>query len=147
MKLSYTLLFILCALLGCSSQQEFRKADISEIDQEKLELARLLSDKILSVQREGDYYPLSEEEATYEMVWGLGEDLQKSSYKEIEKMYGEYKEIEFDHLMKSVDSPHYEVYRFRGKFEISKASIEVRCVFDNDGKLAGFFVKPWKDRL
>ena len=48
--------------------------------------------------------------------------------------------------MISTQGPHYEIYRFKGNFDLN-ADVEIRTVLDAEGKLAGFFVKPWKDSL
>jgi hypothetical protein len=48
--------------------------------------------------------------------------------------------------MKPTDGTLFEIYRFRGKFNPG-AEVEVRTVLDADGKLAGFFVKPWHDAM
>lgn len=48
--------------------------------------------------------------------------------------------------LKPNDGTLLEIYRFKGKFS-SSANIEVRTVLDGENKLAGFFVKKWKDKI
>ena len=38
------------------------------------------------------------------------------------------------------------IYRFKGYFD-SNIDVEVRTVLNFEGKLAGFFIKPWKEEL
>jgi hypothetical protein len=39
------------------------------------------------------------------------------------------------------------LYRFKGTFSKGGSPAEVRVVYDTDGKLSGFWIKPWKDVL
>ena len=44
--------------------------------------------------------------------------------------------------------PELVVYRFKGVFsKDSSRKIEVRVNMDKDGKVAGFWVKPWSDSV
>lgn len=142
----FVLLSILC-LFSCNAQQEFKKVEDSEIDNNRLDFATSITHNILLAQKNGGYYNLKKEEAIEAMVTGLDEKLQKDTYAQISGLFGEYQIIEFDHLMKSVGEPIYEIYRFKGKFEKPEANVEVRAVLDSNGKLAGFFIKPWQEEL
>ena len=97
-------------------------------------------------QKDGGFYALSEEEATEKMLPGLDESLQKKSYQQIKSAFGDYQDLSFNHMMKPIDGTLYEIYRFKGNFK-SGVEVEIRTVLDAHGKLAGFFVKPWKENL
>ncbi len=142
----FILLFSL-SLLGCQAQQDYVKVEDSEVDKNKLEFATSISDQILSAQKDGGFYALSNEEAIEAIVTGLDEKLQKDTYTQIKSLFGDYQGLEFDHLMRSVGEPSYEIYRFKGIFEKPDSEIEVRAVLDSKGKLAGFFIKPWQQQL
>ena len=146
MKLFSNLIFALLAILfaSCQSNSKYERVDSSEIDQARLQFATTISKSILSAQKEGGFYLLSEEEATEKMVSGFDETLQKESYKQIKSAFGDYQHIVFDHMKKPTDGTLYEMYRFKGKFN-PRVKVEVRTVLDANGKLAGFFVKPWKE--
>jgi hypothetical protein len=135
-------------LLSCSAgcQSKFVKVGDSDINKARLVFATDLSKKILSAQKGGGFYNLSEVEASPEMKSALNESLQKKSYQQIKSAFGDYQDLTFDHLMKPTDGTLFEIYRFRGKFNPG-ADVEVRTVLDADGKLAGFFVKPWHDAM
>ncbi len=139
------LMFVLTSI-ACRSQTEYVQIEESEWNQEEIETARVLSDNMLSAQKNGGYYSLTSDEATPQMVEGLNESVQKDSYKTIKKLFGDYKDLEFEMLMASRGGDTYKIYRFKGVFE-SEADVEVRAVLDDKGKLAGFFVKPWRDTL
>ena len=138
--------FFLILSLSCQSQTDFVLVDPSNLDQEELEFTKNLSDKLLTAQKNGGYYNLSENEATPEMIDGLNESVQKESYTQIKTLFGDYKALEFESLMESTHGDKYKIYRFKGVFE-SDAAIEVRAVLNHKGELAGFFIKPWMEQL
>ena len=139
-----TFLLLLSTSAGC--QPKFTRVDDDKIDGKRLEFATELSNKILSVQRDGGFYNLSGLEATAEMQSAFDESLQKKSYQQIKSAFGDYQNLKFSQLMKPTDGTLYEVYRFKGNFNPG-ADVEIRTVLDADGKLAGFFVKPWRETL
>lgn len=131
----------------CQNKPDFEKVDSSAIDSIRLHFVTKLADQILMAQKQGRFYQLGESEATNEMITGLSERAQKQAYLQVEGLYGAYRKVEFDHLMKSKSEPLYEVYRFKGHFNMKEAEVEVRAVLNAEGKLAGFFIKPWSEEL
>jgi len=142
---SVILLFVLTSV-SCQSQTDFVKVDKSKVDKEQLELVKNLTDKILTEQKDGGYYSLSENEATVQMIEGLSESVQKESYVTIKNLFGDYQGLSFESLMESTDENKYKIYRFKGNFETS-SDVEVRAVLNKEGKLAGFYIKPWNEKL
>lgn len=136
------LAFFTLAFTSSQSQTNYVKVDKSKVVQEELEFAKDLSNKLLTAQKNGGYYSLSENEATKKMVDGLNESRQISSYSKIKSLFGDYRDLKFESLMKN----KYLIYRFKGVFD-SGADIEIRAVLNNKRKLAGFFVRPWKETL
>ncbi len=142
-----------CAILligisvSCQSQPKFEKTDPADLDPERVAWVTELSDNMLKAQRAGGFYPLTAEEATEQMITGLNETVQKQAYGQLKAQLGEYQGLELDHMMRSAEEPIYEVYRFRGHFGAGDAKVEVRAVTNADGKLAGFYVRPWKEEL
>lgn len=80
------------------------------------------------------------------MIAGLNESVQKESYNQIEDIFGAYNSLKFYSIEEVVEGKTYKVYRFKGDFEFG-LPVEVRSVINSEGKLAGFFVKPWKNKL
>ena len=148
MKRLTNLTFALLAFLvaSCQSDSKFIRVDNSEVDQTRLAFATTISKSILMSQKDRGFYALSEEEATEKMLPGLDESLQKKSYQQIKSAFGDYQDLSFNHMMKPIDGTLYEIYRFKGNFK-SGVEVEIRTVLDAHGKLAGFFVKPWKENL
>lgn len=148
MKRYITLLFLITGLMAsCQSGENYVPVPENEIDSKKLEMANAMADKLLMAQKAGKAYVLSPEEAIPEMLTGLSEKRQKDSYAQIKRIFGDYQDIRFDHMMRSTSAELIEVYRFKGNFDRSESDVEVRVVFNNKSKLAGFFVRPWRKKL
>lgn len=43
--------------------------------------------------------------------------------------------------------PGITILRYKGKFAKSDTKLELRVVYNEAGKVAGFFTKPWSDML
>ncbi|MCM4168436.1 hypothetical protein KCTC52924_02008 [Arenibacter antarcticus] len=122
---------------SCQSSSDFKKVDESQLKQEDIESVKILSEKILTAQKNGGHYKLSENVAIKEMVDGLNETVQKKSYQQIKNLFGEYQDLRFESLMESEKGKKLRIYRFKGFFE-SESDIEIRTVLNDEGKLAGF---------
>ena len=130
-------------IISCQNKKSNDGKDhYSNLEKERIEYAKTLSNKILTAQKNGGFYNLSEKEASLKMINGLNESLQKASYKQIKSIFGDYKSLEFESLVQT----KYKVYRFKGNFE-SNSNVEIRTVLNSKGKLEGFFIKPWKAAL
>jgi hypothetical protein len=68
---------------------------------------------------------------------------QKVSDKAIEQAFGDFQSMTYFETVKV--APSLTVYRFKGTF--TKGEGEVRVVYDKEGKLAGFWIKAWKDEF
>jgi hypothetical protein len=112
-----------------------------------LRQATSLAEKLLLGQKTGNIYLLSEEEAIPEMSKGLTEGVQKSSYENIQSMFGDYESMQFAEAWEMEADQLYTVYRFRGTFDGTVEKPEIRVVLDKEGKLAGFWIRPWEDDL
>ncbi len=62
-------------------------------------------------------------------------------------MFGDYQDLKFESLkIYPKNGESFDIYRFKGAFEKNK-EVEVRAVLNKQGKLSGFFIKPWNDNL
>lgn len=138
------LLIVILVFIGC--QNKNKNDTNSTAFNGQIESVKGLSNNILTAQKNGDFYKLSEKEATLKMVNGLNEIVQKESYKHIKKLFGDYQGLKFESVEDVMEVETYKVYRFKGDFELG-LDVEVRSVINAEGKLAGFFVKPWQDNL
>ncbi|NJX16033.1 hypothetical protein [Tamlana crocina] len=134
------LIFLFFALLLVNCQY----GEKAQGDDYQAEFAKSISHKLLSSQKEGGFYELTKEEATERMIQGLNEAVQKESYKRIKQAFGNYKNLELDTIFAIKEDQTYHVFRFKGEFEVNE-KVEIRTVLNLEGKLAGFFVVPWKE--
>jgi hypothetical protein len=142
------LMFVILILTstGCQKKVDKENENHSNINPERMVFAKNLSINLLTAQKNGSFYALSEEEADVILIHGLNEVVQKESYKEIKNLFGDYKDLKFESLVEIDKAGKYEIYRFRGTFG-SSSNVEIRAVLNSKGKLAGFFVKPWNKSL
>lgn len=145
----YVLLLIFLLPLQSPGQEEapYERVPEGRIDQQRLAFVTALSDRILMAQQGGGYYQLSAREADAAMQAGLSESVQRQAYEQISRSFGEYRGLVFEQLLVPREGTAYEIYRFRGQFGNSGSGIEVRSVLNPEGKLAGFYFKPWKNQL
>ena len=138
--------FFVLASVSCQSTPDFIKVEESKLDMDKITSIKQLGHEILTAQKNNGHYSLTKKQATTQMVEGLNESVQKASYKKIKSLFGDYKDLQFKSLLRGLSGEKYLIYRFKGYFE-TDADIEVRMVFTEDEKLAGFFIKPWNESL
>lgn len=142
-----SLLFVVLLIITACQNKASKTNNIRPLlEEDQIEFAKKISDKILNAQKNDNFYELSDNEATKNMVNGLNTSVQKSSYAQIKSLYGDYNNLEFhsvEHINRGED---YAIFRFKGEFE-SGLDIEIRAVLNKEVKLAGFFVKPWQDKL
>jgi len=129
------------------SQNEFQKIKNEEISQTDLRLAASLAEKMLAGQKSGKIYLLSEDEAIPQVVKGLTESMQISSYELIRVLYGDFESLNFAEGWQLNADQRYTIYRFRGNFSESEDRPEIRVVLNEAGKLSGFWIRPWEDNL
>ena len=55
-----SILFLVLTSVSCQSQTDFVKVDKSKVDKEEFELVKNLTDKIITAQKNGGYYSLTE---------------------------------------------------------------------------------------
>jgi hypothetical protein len=132
--------------ISCQNNKKKENEDKSTASNAQIESVKDLSHSILIAQKNGDFYILTNKEATPEMIAELNESVQKESYNQIKNTFGVYKSLKFHSIEEVVEGKTYKVFRFKGDFEFG-LPVEVRSVINQEGKLAGFFVKPWQNKL
>ncbi len=135
---------IALVVTGCGSQ--FRRLPESEVDGEVKSTAERIATDILKSMRDGRFEPLGDE-ATAAMRSGLTPEKQKEAYETIKGMFGDFQSMEYVETCIPTDGSLLVIYRFKGHFSKSKARPEIRVVMDGEGKLSGFWIKPWKAKV
>ena len=142
------LLLLLTPFFGMTQEViAYEQVPEAQIDRQRLAFVTSLSDRILSAQQGGGFYQLSEQEADVAMRTGLSEAVQKQAYSQLSRSFGDYHGLIFDELQMPTEGTPYEIYRFRGQFGANGTGVEIRSVLNPEGKLAGFYYKPWQNRL
>lgn len=141
------LALLVVTLTFCQSKDGFKRIESSLIDQTSLATATQMTNKIMEALKVGGYYQLSKEEATTKMMEAFTESVQRDTYETVIGAFGQYMGVDFAEMAMPTDGTLYEVYRYKGKFESESASVEIRTVLNAQGKLAGFFIIPWKDQM
>jgi hypothetical protein len=142
------LMGIACLFLlipAAAGQTACSKLDESQVDAEMKEKAcELGSNLFLSYEKEE--FKLMGDEATEEMQGIFTIEKQKKDHKAIKQAYGAFESMYYIETWIN-ESAGLIIFRFRANFSGITNKPEVRVVFDNDGKLSGFWLMPWKDEI
>jgi hypothetical protein len=147
MKTASVLVGLVLLAAGCSKATPLERVPDAELDANAKTSAETLGTRILSEWAKDEYKELSETEARPDFRKAHNDvDGQRTADKSIESTLGNFKSMTFQHAMRSKDKKMF-VYRFKGSFDKAPDLAEVRVVFNDEGKLSGFWVKPWKDQI
>jgi predicted small lipoprotein YifL len=131
-----------CSLAACG--QKFEKVPDAEVDATQRAFAEGWGAKIMTAWSKGEY-PTVGDEAVPEFRAGHNNVArQKAAAGVFKRNVGDFKSMTFYEAQRTVP-PKLTIYRFKGQFENGVA--EVRVVLDRAGKIAGHWVKPWRDEL
>ncbi len=133
-------------VMSAQAQPVFKPVPSDQVNKAELEKARRIADTTLSNWRDGKFEPRSDE-FTEAMKTASTPDRQKMSYEAIKDMFGDYRSLDYVEAVTSKDVPGLIVYRFRGTFSGSDTKPEIRVVMNREGKVAGFWIKPWSAQL
>lgn len=131
-------------LASCNVQ--FEKLPEELISKEKIIKAEKFAKEFLESLSSGTIYEFTNE-AIEELILQLTPELQKKVYSQVESKFGKFKSLEYVETWIKNDTKELKIVRFKGYFELSKNPLEIRVVIDESDKIAGFWIKPWKDDL
>ena len=147
MKQLLLILWVLPFYALPQAEAGYTRVHKDSINTHRLAFVSSLADRILTAQQGGGYYPLNAHEADVTMRKALNEAVQKQAYSQLSRSFGEYQGLIFDELLVPLEGIAFEIYRFRGQFGSSGMGVEIRAVLNPEGRLAGFYYKPWRERL
>lgn len=110
-------------------------------------LAYQLATRILQSHEQGRFEDLGPEEAAEDFRRGFTAVVQRRSHQTIRQLFGAFEGLDYVETRSLEDQPHLLIHRFKGRYGAASRAPEVRVVLDLDGKLAGFWIKPWQDQL
>lgn len=129
-------------LTGCS-KSPFKPIPAAEVNQTHKSTAERAAVAVFGAWRDGKFDPLSDD-FTQQMKDALPPAAQKGAYQNIKAMFGEFQSLEFVEAVVSPNLAEMVVYRFRAQFSGTSQRPEIRVVLDEQGKVSGFWCKPWR---
>jgi len=142
---------ILAVLLGViivitSCKLEFKKLSDKKSDKKKIELATDFVNSYFATLKSGNTYNFNDVSIkAFSDV--MTPAVQKQSYNQIIQNFGEFKSAKYSATWVDKANSNLEIIRFKGSFEKSNEPLEIRVVIDENNKIAGFWIKPWKNNL
>ena len=131
--------------LACS-KVEMDPIPEAELDAKRQASAQAIGTRILTEWAKDEYKPLGDEAREEFRKAHNDVDAQRTADKQIEGALGTFQSMTFSQALRTKDKKA-EVYRFKGVFDKASDPAEVRVVLDDQGRLSGFWVKPWKDTI
>jgi len=129
-------------LPGTATPQTVASAPVQS---EQHQLAAQLATQILQAHEQGRFEALGPEEAIESFRKAFTAEIQRHSYQQLRRLFGTFEGLDFVETHSIESQPNLLIHRFRGRY--STASPEVRVVLDQDGKLAGLWIKPWQEQM
>jgi hypothetical protein len=115
-----------------------------KIDREEESKARRIAAQLLNKWNEGKFEPLSDDFALT-FAQALPPEDQEKAHNQLRAIFGDFRSLAFVEALSSLKLPLLTMYRYRGVFSATGANPEIRLVMDEEGKVAGFWVKHWQD--
>lgn len=140
----FVMFLVSICVTGCS--QDFEKISRAQVGEDKIEMGKKFNDRFYNKLKQGDAYEFSSE-ATEEVKRQISPEMQKSLYKQVKDQFGDYVDSEFAEAWIQKSKPQYKILRYKGKFSKSETKLELRVIYNDANKVAGFFIKPWSDML
>ena len=141
-----TVALVIGSVTESLAKSPFQSVPESKVNKEHKSKAQKAAVDTLTKWREGKYEPRSDD-YTEAMKEASTPARQKAAYQNIKALFGDFKDLKYVEAVASKNLPSLVVYRFKGTFTGTKDQPEIRVVIDSDGKVAGFFIKPWHDEL
>lgn len=136
---------LLAAIYACS-RSVFEKIPEGQIDPVRKQTAERVARRLFSSWKMGIYNSLGEEFSA-EMRRAFTPRVQRQTYQDLKMRFGELEDLTFAEAVRPRNTPDMVIYRFRAKFSGTDEQPEIRVVMDRDGKISGFWCKPWHRRL
>jgi hypothetical protein len=139
-----TILGFVSGACGQGAGMTFQQVPAASIDQAQKAFAQKVADTTLKAWTKGRFAPVGAD-FNDAMKTGLPVEKQRQAWDTIRQAFGDYQSVTFHEALTSPALAKHVVYRFRGVF--TKGQPEVRVVTDPAGKIGGFFVLIWQDKL
>jgi len=140
-------LFAACFVFSLNSYgQDLKKLENSDVDKSMLQVAENFALEYLTKLKEGSYYEF-QDEAIAEFKRQMTEQRQKKAYQNLKEKFGDFRSINYEQTWLQDTNNPLQIFRFKADFKASNQPLEVRVVLNEAGKIAGLWVKPWRENL
>jgi hypothetical protein len=129
---------------AATAGKRFSRVPPDQVDPQRREAAESFAKRYEQTRAQGSFAPLGDE-ATEDVRTSLTVEKQKAAQQQITAAFGEFESLEYVEAWRANASPESTIYRFRATF--TKGKPEIRVVHDEQGKISGFWLKPWRDSL
>ncbi|MBN2482492.1 MAG: DUF3887 domain-containing protein [Bacteroidales bacterium] len=137
----------LCLLIPAMSfGQELRKLAENEVEQGKIAFAEEFASEYFAILKSGSSYQFGDE-ATNDVKNQMTAEYQKNIYNQLKTNLGDFVSLEYAEAWAQSGNQELNIVRFSSVFDKTTQKIEVRVVLNKAGKIAGFFITPWRDSL
>ncbi|MCF6341998.1 MAG: DUF3887 domain-containing protein [Bacteroidales bacterium] len=141
---SVTIVLVLTLLISCKS--EFKKLPENKTDKSKIEFATKIATSYFMALKNGNSYDF-ENNAIKDFTEKMTPNFQKQTYDQIKKTFGNFESLKYSGTWVEKENNDFQIIRLKGNFGQQKTPLEIRVVVNNSNKIAGLWVKPWKDNL
>ena len=140
------LIFLVVLSHSATSQELFKKVSEDATDKSIIELATKTASSFFDALKQGNYFDFSDV-ATKIFSDSMTPAVQKQTYSQLKNQFGEYESLTYSETWVTNDIKGVQVIRFKGNFENITDQLEIRVVLDSSNRIAGLWVKLWKDNL
>ena len=123
----------------------FQPTPVDEVDEKEKERARKIALDVMKSWQDRRFEKLSED-FSERMRIVFDPENQEKSWNQMEELFGDFESLTF---VEAATAPKLELtaYRFKGTFTKAEKDPEIRVVFDKMGKVNGFWIKHWRDKV
>ena len=147
LRTSFINLTVMCLCVSVTAcSQSANDLEKTEGDPELNGMAIAFVNDFFSTMKNGSAYNFSEK-GTDMMVKNLTPEIQKKVYDDISRECGEFIKAAYAETYVQKSAPDFRILRLKADFSDCDKKWELRVVYDNDKKIAGYWIKPWNDVL
>ncbi len=146
-RLKFIILTIsILSFQSASCQEKYEQLPENKTDKTKIELASKITKSYFENLKNENHYDFKNE-AIKEFKDKMTPDIQKQTYEQIKQKFGDFKSITYSGTWIKKDNDEFQIIRFKGDFERSEESLEIRVVINGSNKISGLWITLWNDNL
>lgn len=128
-----------------TAQPALKKLSNDEVGNDLIEKSHQFLEDFFAKMKAAKVYDFTET-GTTEIAATITPAVQKQVYEQVFQIAGEYESASLKEVYMTTDGSNFKILRYSGQFTRG-TPIELRIIYNQDEKIAGYFVKPWKDQM